>query len=979
MSFRSLKKYSAYLIVTVVFAVVVGAYTPTQNVQAETATVLNSTQSVILRTLQELYAKLFVLQQQLATLRAQEASNANGCFIPTRTLSYGINGSDVSTLQNILAQDRSLYPSGVVNGIFDLSTQNAVQIFQLRNGISTGGSPLTTGFGVVGPRTGDFFRTHCYRPNSPIGNPNINTNVFLRNVDLQDETWNIKDTSENDISFEIVNDSDNNQEVDYTIEVTSHDSSDDEPSTIHGSIDVDEDDTETITESFHDEDFDQGDYEVEVRIDSDGGDDSETLDFQTNENTTNGDEDDFSVQNVSIGGTWDIASNDTRTIVFDIVNSFSSSQNVEYKILIKNTNGATVFNYSQTRDVDGDDNEQVEVGLSKANFPVGNYTVSIEIDPDDDIDEESESNNTYTATIQVTNGNPLGVYRVYKADANPQLFFTNSNISEANALLNCKTRVTADAKIWCTWNNILMWGIKPAVTQKPNIIFVLTDDLNVAMMSKLPKLKTIMADRGMTFSNSFVSLSLCCPSRAAILTGQYAHNNGVFTNVANNPDGTIGGLNAFTQNGDAQKSVGVWLKNAGYRTALMGKYLNGYHIKAPGITYAIPPGWTEWAVPIDGDPYGQYNYVLNTNGTPEEYYLDNCADGPRKPCKRNLATATLADKEANYMINVLYDKADNFIKRSVATDDPFFLYIAPFTPHGPATPAPKYESLINNTSWLNAHPFPQDASFNEADISDKPSWLKENVGLLQEDTIVTMTNAYHRRVISMYGVEDLIENLIATLTITDQLDNTYIIFTSDNGFHLGEHRLTGGKLTEFDTDLRVPLIVRGPGITPKSTVSTLTGNVDLAPTIAALAGLSIPSTVDGRSFKQTLLGGASVDRKAFLIEHGDPSGKTKTDLNSKPKKQSTDEPRDTSNQNDPIKGGEFTTAYRGIRTPQYTFVRYSKDNEEELYNNIADPLQLNNIINTASPDLIRKLRTWTSDLSTCAGATCRSIEAETRI
>jgi arylsulfatase A-like enzyme len=515
------------------------------------------------------------------------------------------------------------------------------------------------------------------------------------------------------------------------------------------------------------------------------------------------------------------------------------------------------------------------------------------------------------------------------------------------------------------------------LTKKPNIIFVLTDDLDVTSMSQFPKLKALMADKGMTFENHFVSLSLCCPSRAATLCGEYAHNTGVFTNSATNDDGTDGAYTAFLKNNDTSRTMAVWLKDAGYQTALMGKYLNGYDA-SQGVPYTVPEGWTDWAVPLDGNAYGQYNYTLNVNGKSEDHYLANCdkatAGSDRKGrkadhCKIDLTTATMADKEANYMMNVIEHKAEDFITTNAAAQKPFFVYIAPYTPHSPSTPAPKYESLMTDQSWLAAHPFPKPASFNEADTTDKPKWAQQ-AALLGQKQIVILEINYHKRLISMYGVEDMVSNLIDTLAKAGELDNTYIVFTSDNGFHLGEHRLESGKLTEFDTDLRVPLIVRGPGIKAGSAITALTANVDIAPTMVSLAGLPMPASIDGRSLTPLLFGQTAVNRNALLIEHADPAS---TKLLGP-----TGEPRDTETQDEKIKGGELVGKYIGVRTPQYTFVHYVRTGEDELYDDLKDPQQLTNIAATADASLVTKLRTWATDLSTCKGETCRTIEAEKR-
>lgn len=503
----------------------------------------------------------------------------------------------------------------------------------------------------------------------------------------------------------------------------------------------------------------------------------------------------------------------------------------------------------------------------------------------------------------------------------------------------------------------------------PNIVYIMADDLDFALMNQLPKLKALMADTGVTFLQHFVSLSLCCPSRASILCGQYAHNTGVYTNEAENADGTSGAYTAFKEFNNEEKTVGVWLQQAGYRTALMGKYLNGYG-DGSRVSYTPPIGWSEWVVPIEGNPYSQYNFTLNVNGEREPYYLAGCANGT---CHKDaFKTRDVVDKQANYMTNVLLTKATDFITRASLDQVPFFLYLATYSPHSPSTPSPEHEHLLTDKTWLAAHPLPRRAAFNETDTRDKPSWM-DSVGQLTTRDIKQLEEQYRKRLISMYSVEDLVEQVIATLTQTGQLENTYIIFTSDNGYHLGEHRLLGGKLTAFDTDLHVPLFVRGPSIASRSTVTALTANVDFAATFADLVGVTVPTTIDGRSFAPLLFGQSTVLRHALLLEHGD-SKKTYTE-----RTDTTDEPRDVDEPSGTSKGGELVGKYIGLRTSRYTYVLYDADKEQELYDNSVDPHQLTNIALSADVSLLGTLRDWATDLSTCQGETCRSIEAENRL
>jgi len=513
--------------------------------------------------------------------------------------------------------------------------------------------------------------------------------------------------------------------------------------------------------------------------------------------------------------------------------------------------------------------------------------------------------------------------------------------------------------------------IKPSINTggKPNILFVLTDDLDYELIKKLPKFKELMTAEGMTFENNFVSLSLCCPSRTSILLGQYAHNTGIFTNGKVTDKAFDGGYGGFMSHGNDKKTVANDLQKAGYKTALFGKYLNGYEINNAGMS--IPQGWSNWAVPIDGNPYSNYNFQLNVDGTKEDYYLANCDPEHLKQCSKIQYDNTLVDKNANYMTHVLTAKAEEFIKNSAEDNTPFFLYLSTYAPHGPATPSPEYEHLIlgkseDDKKWRQDNIVPRTPSFNESDISDKPSWMKD-VEPLTQKAILLLDEKYQFRLASLYSVDDMLEKLITTLKENGQLENTYIVFTSDNGFHMGEHRLTAGKLTEFDTDLHTPLVVRGPGIERGSNTSALTGNIDFAPTFLELAGLSKNTAFDGHSFAPLFIEPKAPWRTSYLLEHGPIPEKKGDD------QKLTNEPEDADIAS-VNKGADLVDRYEGLRTQKYTYVRYSKDGEEELYDNLVDPYQLSNIANSADKVLLDNLRTRTAALSTCKGSICTSLE-----
>lgn len=488
---------------------------------------------------------------------------------------------------------------------------------------------------------------------------------------------------------------------------------------------------------------------------------------------------------------------------------------------------------------------------------------------------------------------------------------------------------------------LLFLSISQAVSaaSQPNIVFILTDDLDEGVFDKNVGLQTLLTEQGTKFDNNFVSISLCCPSRVATLRGQVAHNSGIFTNSA--PDG---GFAKVYADGLENSTIATWLQDAGYRTALFGKYLNGYPNGAPSNTY-IPPGWSRWFSPNGGSPYSEYNYYVNDNGK----------------------TVYYGSSEANYGVDVISGKTAGFIRDTVTNypDKPFFIYIAPYVPHGPATPPKRYLNDFPNAIA------PRTPSFNELDVSDKPQWIRSKP-LLTSTQISNMDDLYRKRRASLKAVKDLVQNVIDTLNSTGQLDNTYIFFTSDNGFHQGQHRLNSGKNGPYEEDIRVPLVVRGPGVRSGQVYYKLTGNIDFAPTFAELAGVTPPGFVDGRSLVPFLKGTPPIVwRKAFLLEHGGPSI---TQASSDPAL----EPQDAFDIQAQQTGG--APIFAGIRTANnaigtnspLTYVEYDTG-ERELYNLSEDPDQLDNAYGTR-PVLEAKLSSWLSSLRQASGQALRNIE-----
>lgn len=474
-----------------------------------------------------------------------------------------------------------------------------------------------------------------------------------------------------------------------------------------------------------------------------------------------------------------------------------------------------------------------------------------------------------------------------------------------------------------------------AFARPPNIVFILTDDMDAELLQHLPRVQSLMVQQGMTFSQHFVSLSSCCPSRAATLRGQFAHNSGIYSNK-----GDTGGFDKFHADGLENRTLATLLQSAGYVTALFGKYLNGYPSRDTGTRY-VPPGWSEWAVPNQGAPTDQFNYALNVNGRTVRY-----------------GTA-----ESDYLVDVLTDRATRFIRQTTARNpgSPFFLYLAPLTPHYPAVPPSRYRDLFPDLSA------PRPPSFNEADVSDKPRWLTRKEALSQPQ-IDAIDALYRDRRRSMVAVEDMVEQVINTLQTLGIDDRTYVFFTSDNGYHLGQHRMEAGKSTEFDEDLKVPLVVTGPGIRAGSRATQLTANVDYAATMAELAGVPPLPFNDGRSLVPLLKRQAIGPwRDALLLEHGADRGAARQTL-------PWLEPLDPGDLPEPAPMADWKSPFIGLRlADNRTYVEY-ENGEREYYDMNTDPYQLDNSYQRQPAAEMARLSAWVRRLAAASGQALRNAE-----
>jgi N-acetylglucosamine-6-sulfatase len=480
--------------------------------------------------------------------------------------------------------------------------------------------------------------------------------------------------------------------------------------------------------------------------------------------------------------------------------------------------------------------------------------------------------------------------------------------------------------------------------EKPNIVFVLTDDLDAAAIQYMPNLKALITDQGVTFQNYFVAMPLCCPSRASTLRGQYPHNTQILGNEL-----PTGGFQKFFQLGEEKSTIAVWLQEAGYRTLLAGKYMNGYPQRSNPMY--IPPGWTEWYSPVKGNAYTEYNYTLNENGKPVAY----------------------GNKPHDYGTDVYVSKAVDFIQRSEKKGKPFFVYLAPYAPHAPYPPAPRHANLFRG---LKA---PHTPNYNEADVSDKPLYIRAHP-LLNQKKMDDIDQAYRKRLQSLQAVDEGIKAIVRTLKANGQFDNTYIFFTSDNGFHMGNHRQRLGKVAPYQEELRVTMIVRGPGVPAGKTLEHLTGNIDLAPTWADLAGIKAADFVDGRSLVPLM--GASPPalnqwRQAFAIENGPDKLEQTATATPVP---NTDlgvlEPPDENETNNAALSPQSSPGIpllRGVRLQTLSYVEYITG-EKELYDLKVDPYELQNLVSTADPKLLKQLSARVQELAKCKASGCRTAE-----
>jgi arylsulfatase A-like enzyme len=430
---------------------------------------------------------------------------------------------------------------------------------------------------------------------------------------------------------------------------------------------------------------------------------------------------------------------------------------------------------------------------------------------------------------------------------------------------------------------------------RPNIIFILTDDQPYYSLDYMPTVKNELLPKSVNFTNGFVTTPLCCPSRASILTGEYAHNHKVYTD-----EWPMGGALKF----DDSSTIATWLKTAGYTTALYGKYLNEYNSLTPAGR--VPPGWDDWKVFLGREPISGYyfNFSLSENGKEVDY--------PKNA--------------SNFSADVLTRASLDFINRS--KDTPFFLSLDYYNPHSNYLSAVRHKDTFRSNSGWDWSPH-RPPNFLEADVSGKPAYI-QNMVPTPADVIDTADKQIMR---SLLAVDDGVASILNLLDKTGLSKNTIIVYLTDNGMTMGEHRLGVDKDCPYEECLRVPFIVYAPWLYAPRTDTSMVANIDLAPTFADWAGAKCPDSVDGKSLVPLLQNASLPLHEDLLFEHW---------------------PNFTG-------VGSLIPEWHAVRTTEWKYVEYITG-ECELYNIKDDRYELKNLCNKSDyaktqADLKQRLHT----------------------
>jgi arylsulfatase A-like enzyme len=542
------------------------------------------------------------------------------------------------------------------------------------------------------------------------------------------------------------------------------------------------------------------------------------------------------------------------------------------------------------------------------------------------------------------------------------------------------------------------------LAERPSFVVIQTDDQTLdslyatfgpTNLRAMPNTLDLIAKRGETFNRYYVSYPLCCPSRVSLMTGRYAHNNGVKGNIQPN-----GGYFGFSFRAAYTHNIATWLQGAGYRTIHVGKFLNGYGDEPYSNGSEVPPGWSDWHSVLKSDTnHYYYGYALNNNGTVEGPYGDSGTWEPREYTTRDdigCPYAPLNGQPCFYETDTLTNFAVQGL-RETSPEQPFYLQLDYTAPHGdfrhPAGPEP----APRHYDWFKGAPMPHNRGqgFAEGNVSDKPSFIKEAPYLSLAD-IHTYRVYWDKQLESLRSVDDGVKALIDTLGSLHRLRNTYIMFTSDNGFFFGEHRLIGGKFLSYEPSTHVPFLIRGPHIKAGTESGEIVGNIDVAPTILELAGVTPDKSIDGRSitpfFKdpelrtlrpylfESFVETSDVEEAGAIAEAGDQSGSAGRSKRVPGLENPKARAGASSSQGGPSASASLLAPpkdYEGIRLGPYKYIAWP-DGEKELYDLEKDPYELNNLVRIPNYFPVRNFlhRELTERLEDCVGRGCGEEAAE---
>jgi N-acetylglucosamine-6-sulfatase len=527
-------------------------------------------------------------------------------------------------------------------------------------------------------------------------------------------------------------------------------------------------------------------------------------------------------------------------------------------------------------------------------------------------------------------------------------------------------------------NKLLPEGVQP------NFVVIQTDDQTLDSLYAtvnsggvpvpvMPNTLALLADKGVTLNRYYVSYPLCCPSRVSLLTGRYAHNHNVRGNVQPN-----GGYLGFSFRGAYNHNLAVWLQQVGYRTIHIGKFLNGYGDEPFDNGTTVPPGWSAWhtVLKADTDHYF-YGYKLNDNGVIDGPFGDSGSWETREYGERDdfgCPTAPLNGKPCLYATD-LFNRIATEEMLGTPAEKPFYLQLDYTAPHGdfrrPAGPEP----ATRHYDTLAGAPLPHTKAqgVNEGNVADKPRFIRE-APFLSPTELHTYRVYYEKQLESLRSIDEGVKQVVDTLGYLHRLRNTYIIFTSDNGFFFGQHRLVGGKFLAYEPSTHLPFLMRGPGIKPGSETGELAANIDIAPTILELAHATADKSIDGRSLVPYVTDTSLRSRRPILFESFVETNDVEANGHEPVERAATSARASASR--DPGATASITAPpkdYEGIRLGPYKYIEWP-DGEKELYDITKDPYELNNIVRDPNLFPIRAfLHAQLIRLEACVGLSCREV------